>query len=316
MTVDVHQHFWTEPLLRALSERDQLPFVRREAGSTVLYSDAEHPYMIASESAADRLRALDRDGVDVAVVAISSPIGIEALPRDDATSLIEAHLAGVEQLPDRFRAWGPVALTAADPGDVDAVLDRGCVGISLPAHALSSPAALASAGPLLDRAGTFGAPVFVHPGGPPPSDGSRRSLNGPPHADGSPALLGGPAWWRPLTDYVAQMQAAWLTFATLGRREHPDVTIVFAMLAGGAPLLTERLETRGGPPVELRDPLTFYDTSSYGPFAVEAMARRVGAEQLVYGSDRPVLEPLLTGREPLLLQTAARLIKPAPTATA
>ena len=48
------------------------------------------------------------------------------------------------------------------------------------------------------------------------------------------------------------------------------------MLAGGAPLLSERLATRGGPAVDLQDPLTFYDTSSYGPRLVEAMARWVG----------------------------------------
>jgi hypothetical protein len=53
----------------------------------------------------------------------------------------------------------------------------------------------------------------------------------------------------------------------------------------------------------------FYDTSSYGPVAVEATARTVGAGQLVYGSDRPVAEPITTGREVLLAENAARLIE-------
>jgi hypothetical protein len=61
--------------------------------------------------------------------------------------------------------------------------------------------------------------------------------------------------------------------------------------------------------VDLRDPLLFYDTSSYGPAAVEAMARRVGAEQLVYGSDRPVVEPTPTGREALLAANGAALLE-------
>ena len=76
------------------------------------------------------------------------------------------------------------------------------------------------------------------------------------------------------------------------------------MLAGGAPLLSERLATRGGPTVDLRDPLTFYDTSSYGPAAVDAMARLGRARQLVYGSDRPVLEPLPTGARSRLMENA------------
>ena len=107
------------------------------------------------------------------------------------------------------------------------------------------------------------------------------------------------------------MHAAWLTFATYGRRELPRLRTVFAMLAGGAPLLSERLATRGGPPVNLEDPLTFYDTSSYGPQVVEAMARWLGPRQLLYGSDRPVIEPLRTGREVELMDNAAQLLRPA-----
>ncbi len=85
-------------------------------------------------------------------------------------------------------------------------------------------------------------------------------------------------------------------------------SIVFAMLAGGAPLLNERLITRGGPRVDLRDPGTFYETSSYGPQAVEMTARLTGAEQLIYGSDRPVIDPQPTGRDRLLQENAAKLL--------
>jgi hypothetical protein len=107
---------------------------------------------------------------------------------------------------------------------------------------------------------------------------------------------------------LAQMQAAWLTFATLGRRRRPQLRIVFAMLAGGAPLLSERLAARGGPPIELHDRLTFYETSSYGQAAIHAMADRVGAGQLVYGSDRPVAEPVRSGWETVLQANAGRLV--------
>ncbi len=148
---------------------------------------------------------------------------------------------------------------------------------------------------MLERIAELGVPLFVHPGPAPRTPRPEASLTEP-------------LWWRALTDYVAQMQAAWFTFAALGRREHPQLEVVFAMLAGGAPLLSERLTTRGGPEIELSDPLAFYDTSSYGPAAVEAMARRVGAAQLVYGSDLPVIEPMLTGRETLLAANGSRLV--------
>jgi predicted TIM-barrel fold metal-dependent hydrolase len=296
MRVDVHQHIWTESLIERLSQRRDPPFVRRGDGLTVLHCVAEQPYVIdvAAEAPERRAACVREDGLELALVAISSPIGIEALPRAEASELIEAQLDGVLALPREFAAWGPVALDAPDPDDVDHVLARGCAGVSLPAGALAGPERLDLAGPLLDRIAERGVPVFVHPGRAP----------GQAHA---PATFGEPLWWRPLTDYVDQMQAAWLTFATLGRREHPDLRVVFAMLAGGAPLLSERLASRGAPEIELDDPLTFYESSSYGPAALEMMARRVGARQLLYGSDRPVVEPAPTGREAILQENAATL---------
>ena len=87
------------------------------------------------------------------------------------------------------------------------------------------------------------------------------------------------------------MQAAWLSFLAAGRPAHPELKVVFAMLAGCAPLQRERLAARGGPAYRAVDPLMFYDCSSYGTRSLDAMIRCVGVEQIVYGSDRPVVEP-------------------------
>jgi hypothetical protein len=94
------------------------------------------------------------------------------------------------------------------------------------------------------------------------------------------------------------MQSAWLAFATRGRRCHPQLTVVFAMLAGLAPLHFERLAARGGPRLELDDPLTFYERSSYGEHAAGLLSGLVGPEQIIYGSDRPVADPLESGSLP------------------
>ncbi len=297
MRVDVHQHIWTAPLLDALAGRRELPFVEHSDDVTVLHSAGEQPYVIDVGAEAPRRRTAlaHRDRLDHAMVALSSPVGIEALPGDCARRLIEAHLDGVLSLGDPFSAWGPVALDDAEPDDVDLLLRRGCAGISLPAGALADPEKLARYGAVLERAQRLGAPVFVHPGRAP---GDRPRLVSPSE----------PLWWGALTEYVTQMQAAWLTFTAFGRRELPDLVVVFAMLAGGAPLLSERLTTRGGPAVDPRDPGCFYDTSSYGPVAIETMARRVGESQLVYGSDRPVAEPVPSGREAMLQENAAVLL--------
>ena len=295
--VDIHQHIWTTPLLDALARRECHPFVRRDDGLCVLHLAGELPCVIdeAAESTTARTQLLDTDGVELAAVAISSPIGIETLAPDDAHELIRAHLDGVLALGDRFAAWGPIPIRRPDPVEVDAVLARGCIGVSLPSAALADLDALEAIGPVLERIQDLGAPLFVHPGG---------------FVARQPSLSD-PLWWTALTSYVSDMQAAWLTFVTHGRRELPRLRILFAMLAGGAPLQAERLGARGGPAIDLHDPLTFYDTSSYGPMVIEAMAAWLGPDRLVYGSDRPVIEPVHSGREVALMTNAADFLAPA-----
>jgi hypothetical protein len=217
MRVDVHQHLWTGALLAGLAARECPPLVRRSNGLTLLHTRAEQPDVsdVAMESAQQRAELVRRDGLDLALIAISSPLGIEALPRDIALELIDAHLEGVAALPGEFAAWGPVALDRADVDQVYRLLARGCVGVSLPAGALAGPDQLSRVGAILERTALRGVPLFVHPA--PAPDEWRAG-----------AWFGEPLWWQALTDYVAQMQAAWLTFASLGRREHPRLVVIFA----------------------------------------------------------------------------------------
>jgi len=94
-----------------------------------------------------------------------------------------------------------------------------------------------------------------------------------------------------MTSYVAQMHTAWYAYFEHGRRRFPELRVMFAMLAGGAPLHLERLASRRGRGAPPSDRL-FYETSSYGPRALRAMAHWVGTDQLVYGSDRPLAKPV------------------------
>jgi hypothetical protein len=282
--IDVHQHVWTEPLVHALADRHELPFVRREQGLTVLFLAGERPYVIDLHAEAPGRRAalVEQDGLDRALLCLSSPLGIEALPREQALPLIDAYHEGALALGGPFGVWGAVALDRLDPDDVDRALGRGCVGLSLPAGALRGVEAVARLRPLLGRLEQHGAPLLVHPG-PGPGGGASAVV--------AQASLGDPLWWPALTRYVEEMHAAWLAFLAAGRAQHPELRVIFSMLAGLAPLHAERLSSRGGPSLDLADPLVFYDTSSYGASAVRMLEEAVGSRQLLYGSDRPVVEP-------------------------
>lgn len=278
-SVDVHQHLLPEQLIAELARRQAPPMLIRCRDGWTFRVGGEPDSVLSLDATNVALRSVElrRENIDRALVALSTALGIETLPAEEALPLLEAHHRGIEDLPPGFGGWGAVQLEAPDPAEVDAVIGSGCVGLSLPATALASPDALAYVGPLLARLETLDAPLFVHPG-PVASAGEAGPVK--------PL----PVWWPALTDYVAQMQAAWFAFLYAGRREHPRLRVLFAMLAGGAPLQLERFVARGGTAPLAPDPAVFYDTSSYGTRMLEAMAEAVGVEQLVYGSDRPVVD--------------------------
>ena len=300
--IDVHQHLWSETLLGLLASRARPPLLRRVGREWAVQIDGEPEVTVelAAHDPEARARALRDSGIDRALVCASSPLGIEALPPEEAAPLLDAHNDDTLALGEPFGAWGAVALGLADAGagGVERLLDRGAAGICLPAAALATRTGLARCAPVLDRLERRSAPLLVHPG---PAPWGARSRG----ADDVPG------WWPALTGYVAQMTAAWHAFVAWGRPAHPELRVVFAMLAGGAPLHLERLDARGGPVDGAHDPGLFYDISSYGVRAIDAMVRSVGIDQLVHGSDSPVIAR--RGAPPLghAAEAAMRVTNPA-----
>jgi predicted TIM-barrel fold metal-dependent hydrolase len=246
--------------------------VRGTGGWTLrLSGEEEAPVDLADHDPEARAALAAADGIESVVIAPSTPLGIEALPAGEAEPLLAAYHEGAAALPDPFRAWASVGLSEPDPAALAGLLDQGFAGACVAADALGGPAGYDRLGPVLETLERSDAPLLVHPG----------AVPAPPP--------GAPGWWPALTDYASTMQSAWYAFGLWGRPAHPRLRVCFAMLAGLAPLHRERLLARGGDLV--RDPEVFLDVSSYGERAIDAVLREIGVDQLVYGSDRPVIAP-------------------------
>jgi 6-methylsalicylate decarboxylase len=269
MAIDVHRHLCTPRLFEALAGRSEAPRLRREGHVWRLQVAHEPESMMpplpeAASSAQAELRA---SGLDSGIIALSAALGVENLPGGPARRILDAWHADCAELPSALRAWGSLPLTEASPADVDAALADGRVGVSVPACSLVTPADLDELGPVLEQLERRNGILFIHPG---------------------PARRG--QWMPALTAYPASLLSAWVAWAAHGRPRHPRLRVLFAALAGLGPVHAERVASRGGPALAsaaLADELTYYDTSSYGRLAVQAMARVVGEDRLVYGSDRP-----------------------------
>lgn len=273
--IDVHQHLWTPEFVDRLRARTQTPYLR----GWTLHTAAEPPYQVDPEAhdVQRRIAADDEQEVGIACLSLSSPLGIESLPRPQAALLIDAWHRGVRELPDHFRAWASVPSHEPDVAAVHTLLaDERFVGLQVPATAVSSPAGWERNGALLVAAGLAGKAVLVHPG-----------------PEGYDPLRGEvPDWWHPTVGYVAQMSAAWWAWQAFDARAYfGDLRVVFAAGAGLAPVHHERQVRRGGTDRPV-DPNLFVDTSGYGPRALDSLVRVLGIDALVLGSDRPYGEPI------------------------
>ena len=258
-TYDLHQHLWPEIFLDALRARSEPPLL---AGGELVTKEGRFPADLERHDPSGRLRELERDGIDVAVLSLQTTLGLEKLVPGARAELEEAWVEGATEVSaqsdGRFEWLSPSRYRA------------GCAGVSVGASALLELDALA---PVLEEVEAARRYLFVHP-----------------DAGDSPDP-GRPPWWGWVAGYTSRMQDAYLAWLGGGRDRWPTLRVLFAMLAGGAPFQLERLAHRGPDVRSALDPHLFLDVASYGRRAIELCIETFGVTQLVYGSDTPVLEP-------------------------
>ncbi len=278
--VDCHQHLWPEAFIEELRRRRRPPRVR----GWELQLDGEPPYAVdpADHDPARRREFDEVDGVNLALLSLSSPLGVETMDPDAAAPLLESWHSLANELDEHagHGIWAAVNLVEPDLAALSVTLKHERVhGLQIPATGVADPAALTRLAPVLAVVEQADLPVLVHPG--------------PAAAPSSDV----PGWWPALASYPAQLAAAWFAWHVAGRSLLPRLRLAFVGLAGLAPLHHERLAQRGGELGPI-DPLVFYETSSYGTRAVDALVRVVGVDPLVHGSDRPYAQPTVPALGP------------------
>lgn len=248
---DVHQHFWPESFVEALSSRSDPPCLRD--GVLELAVEGTSRVNLGDHDLTRRLELLDRNGIDVALISLAPTMEV-----DGHEDLVDAFYAGMlEAAAESQERLRPLAYGECKDGFAGA-----CV---------SAPALVAGVEPLLGELERAGQMLFVHPG--PPAALPREA----------------PGWWPAMADYTAQMQAAYLAWLARDAVRHPRLPVVFAILAGGAPIQLERFRTRNIDVPSHGN--VYFDIASYGHRALELCISAYGADQLVFGSDTPVLDP-------------------------
>lgn len=262
-SIDIHQHLWPEPFVAALRARKSPPFLDRDV---LILREGRFALDLQHDELDARLELLDRDGIDRAVISLQPTLGTGDLPAGERDELEGTWVEGVREV------------VAASNGRLQAFAPGlhlpGFVGTSVDCHAFTNIDEIA---PLLDELERRSEPLFVHPGAVTRTE---------------PV----PGWWTAVVDYTAQMHVAYFRWLVDGRRRWPSLRIAFAILAGGAPFQLERLGQRGPDTRSVLDPNVYFDVATYARRSIELCAETFGVSQLLYGSDRPVVEPTLTLR--------------------
>ncbi len=252
-STDIHQHLWPPSFFTALAARSEPPRLRGRA--LELLGAPSWRLDVKSHELDNRLELLDRFELDCAVVSLQPTLGVDR-------ELMNTWEEGILEL--AAAAGGRIVpLAASEPR-------HGFAGLCVSGAELLDLNALA---PRLDALAESGGWLFVHPG---------------------PAVTPAekPPWWPAIVDYTAELQAAYVAWLAAGAARWPELDVVFAILAGGAPIQLERMVARGVDERSAMLPHIWFDTATYGRRALDLAMSTFGVEPMLFGSDSPVLDPL------------------------
>jgi 6-methylsalicylate decarboxylase len=258
-STDIHQHLWPPGFFSALSARSEPPRLRGRA--LELAGAPVWDLNVAAHELEERLALLDGLELERAVVSLQPTLGIDRLPVDEARELFDTWEEGILELAGAA-AGRILPLAAREP-------KAGFVGLCVSGAALLDLDELAPRLDALEGSGRF---LFVHPG----------VTAMPP---------GAPTWWTAVVDYTAEMQAAYVNWLVAGAERWPELDVVFAILAGGAPIQLERMAARGFDERRAMLAHIWFDTASYGRRALDLTMSTFGVEPMLFGSDIPILAP-------------------------
>ncbi|MDP6173083.1 MAG: amidohydrolase family protein [Rhodospirillales bacterium] len=291
MIIDIHSHIVERTYLDELTGLWGLTAQSPAPGLTLLRKDGHTQAWYKDEmfDTGHRLREMDRKGIDMRVLSLSTPnvYGWEggaqirmARAMNDATStLCKAH-------PDRFSG-----LASLPMGDVDASLveleramgEPGMVGVMIGSNVAGLPMNHERFEPIWERINQLRLPVIEHPMFPANTDDMEEFE--------LPLRLG--------FVFDTTLAVARMIYGGIFER-YPDFPYVMAHTGGALLTVIQRLDNGyhmfpdcrehiSKPPSHYAKRL-FYDTASFFTPALKMALDYVGAGQLLWGSDDPFID--------------------------
>jgi aminocarboxymuconate-semialdehyde decarboxylase len=293
-TIDVHSHYLASALVRALERRTELPRISDgPTGRQIEYGRGNiHPYLPAMGDVDLRLREMDEQGIDMALLSINIP-GVDWFPVAEGPAVareVNDELAGlVAQRPDRFAALATLPMQAPDAAaeELERAMANGFRGAMIYSNVAGQPLDEPALRAVFDTAARLQAPIFIHPTFPLTAS-----------TVDAYALI-------PTLGFMFDTTTAAVRLVLDGLYErHPDFRLILAHAASLLPQLAGRIDYeaerhangRGAitvnPSEHLR--LLYTDSVCVWPPALRSTLDLLGQERVMFGSDYPFWEPKRT----------------------
>lgn len=288
LKIDVHNHFYPEAYIAAVSEESRAARLESTAdGRTLIHYAGDYSVIVeAHRDPRRRVEDLDRASVDMQILSLTVPgVHYEEPQRgiDLARVTNNAFAEICRQYPERFRAFAtlPTQSPVEAAGELErAVSELGLVGAMIFSNLGGRSLDDERFWPIYEAAEGLDVPLLVHPFAPPALDNFQDLRMVP--------LVG-----FPMDVTVAATRL--VLSGTIDR--FPRLTFIMSQLGGALPMLAERVDRGAEIYPELAGKLQrkpsdyfrdfYYDTVPYGSTGTPLTYAFAGPERILLASDHP-----------------------------
>src|SRR6476660_7268193 len=291
MKLDLHTHFFTPQYFQTIRDLpSEFSFAESSTGQTIITFRGARFFGVTPPmtDVAKRLEDMDRVGIDVEVVSLSTPNLFFADPQHQpaiARIVNDEYAKLVTQHPTRFKGFASIPMDSPDEAlkelhrAIDELKMNGVILLSnIGGNELTSP----QYREFFAEANRMKLCIFLHPMLPANADAFREYVLGP--------IIGFP--------FDTSLAVARMCYDGMFE-EFPDIRWIIGHLGGAVPYLMERMDNGFRDFADCRvkiDQLPsvylkrlYYDTVSFSPHTLTMVRNMVGADHMVMGSDYPHL---------------------------
>jgi aminocarboxymuconate-semialdehyde decarboxylase len=291
MKLDLHTHFYTTEFFRVVKDLpSEFSFDKSSTGQTIITYRGARFFGVtpAMTDVSKRLEDMDRTGIDVAVVSLSTPnvfFASAAHQPEVARMMNDSYAELIAKYPKRFKGFASIPMDDPDAAlselhrAIDELKLNGVILLSnIGGKALTSP----EYRPFFAEANRISLCIFLHPMLPANSDAFREYVLGP--------IIGFP--------FDTSLAVARMCYDGMFD-EFPDIRWIVGHLGGAVPYLMERMDNGFRDFADCRAKIDklpsiylrrlYYDTVSFSPHTLTMVKNMVGADHMVMGSDYPHL---------------------------